>query len=73
MGDHGEIREGMWRMIDIKSLKKEDEARNVTYTDGVGCKEYGHITSWNERNIFVDYGNSCGRGIATRPDDLTFV
>ena len=59
-------------MIDPNSLTKDDKNRNVTYIDGVGNKEYGHITSWNDVYIFVDYGTSCGRGIATSPDDLTF-
>lgn len=59
-------------MIYIKNLTEEDRCREVTYTDGTGAKEFGHITSWNEVNIFVDYGNSCGRGIATYPCDLSF-
>ena len=59
-------------MINIKELKTKDVKRNVTYIDNMGNKEYGHITSWNENFIFVDYGYSCGRGIATSPEDLEF-
>ena len=59
-------------MIDINNLTKKDEGRNVVYIDGAGDVEEGHITSWNKRFIFVDYGSSCGRGIATYPNDLRF-
>ena len=59
-------------MIKIEDLKDTDKGRSVTYTDGVGETEFGHISSWNEKFIFVDYGNSCGRGIATSPSDLTW-
>ncbi len=59
-------------MIIIEKLIEQDKCRNVIYTDGAGGKEEGHITSWNKKFIFVDYGNSCGRGIATNPEDLKF-
>jgi hypothetical protein len=58
--------------IDIEKLSTEHKGRNVVYTDGVGNTEEGHITSWNDTFIFVDYGNNCGRGIATSPEDLEF-
>jgi hypothetical protein len=58
-------------MIKIENLKESDKGRSVTYTDGVGDKEFGHITSWNQRFIFVDYGHSGDQGgIATDPKDL---
>ena len=60
-------------MIDIKELTKEDIKRNVTYVDGTGDIEQGHITSFNDTYIFVDYGKNCGRGIATKPEDLYFM
>lgn len=67
----------MTNNINIKELTKEDIGRNVTYTPFEGCDsrdlEHGHITSFNESNIFVDYGNSCGRGIATSPSNLKFI
>lgn len=59
-------------MIEIEKLTKEDIGRNVIYTNGIGEKEYGYITSFNDKYIFVDYGNSCGRGIATSSRDLDF-
>ncbi len=59
-------------MIKIENLTKEHKNRQVVYTDGTGETEEGHITSWNDTYIFVDYGNSCGRGIATDPKDLDF-
>ena len=59
-------------MIKIEKLKEEHKNRNVIYTDGTGSIEEGHITSWNDRFIFVDYGHNCGRGIATDPRDLEF-
>jgi len=59
--------------IDITKLTDKDLNRSVIYTDGTGDTESGHITSWNDVYIFVDYGNSCGRGIATSPDDLNWT
>ena len=61
------------KMIDVEKLKDNDKQRAVIYTDGTGDTEEGHITSWNDMYIFVDYGNSCGRGIATSPTDLTWT
>ena len=60
-------------MIDIKNLTEEDIKRTVIYTDGTGEIEQGYITSYNDKFIFVDYGKNCGRGIATRPEDLKFI
>ena len=59
-------------MIDIEKLSEEDIKRKVIYTDGTGDIEEGHITSFNKKFVFVDYGKSCGRGIATSPNDLKF-
>ncbi|KKM68672.1 hypothetical protein LCGC14_1458590 [marine sediment metagenome] len=60
-------------MIDLKTLKDSDMKRLVVYTDGTGDKQEGHITSWNNVFIFVDYGKSCGRGEATDPRDLDWL
>ena len=60
-------------MIDLNSLENKDIRRLVVYTDGVGNREEGTLTSWNDRFIFVDYGNTCGRGIATDPKDLDWT
>ena len=64
-------------MLDIYSLTSSDKGSSVVYTPFEGCDEglleYGHITSWNDKFIFVDYGDSCGRGKATSPQDLRFA
>ena len=64
-------------MINIKELKDNDVKRAVIYIsnfmNGTGEVEQGHITSWNDKYIFVDYGKNCGRGIATDPYDLEFM
>jgi len=60
-------------MINIKELTEEDIKRAVIYTGGAGEIEQGHITSYNDTFIFVDYGKNCGRGIATSPEDLYFM
>jgi hypothetical protein len=59
-------------MINIKELTEKDIGRSVVYT-AYNHKEYGHITSFNEKYIFVDYGKNCGRGTATDPKDLKFT
>jgi hypothetical protein len=41
-------------MIDIKNLTDNDVSREVVYSDGVGGKEFGHITSWNDKFILVE-------------------
>jgi len=60
-------------MIILENLTDIDKNRKVVYTDGTGDTEEGHITTWNSSFVFVDYGNSCGRGIATDPNDLNFL
>ncbi len=60
-------------MIVLEDLTEADKQRSVIYTNGVGEEELGHITTWNLTYVFVDYGNSCGRGIATNPNDLHFT
>ena len=62
-------------MIKISELTKESDInRKVIYQPqhSNGKIEEGRITSWNDTYIFVDYSNS-GRGIATRPEDLSFI
>lgn len=64
-------------MINREKLTNADVGRAVIYTPFELCskilKEEGYITSWNHIYVFVDYGHSCGRGIATSPDDLEFM
>ena len=59
--------------IDIEKLTQLDVGRNVVFDKGGVGEELGHITSWNDVNVFVDYGYSCGRGIASSPERLDFV
>lgn len=67
-------------MINIKELTIEDGGRWVEYINGTGEKERGRIKSWNDSFIFVVY--KCNEewlryrdftGVATSPQDLTFV
>lgn len=64
-------------MINIKDLTQEDIGRSVQYTPFDDCSpseyEYGHITSFNDTFVFVDYGKNCGRGQGTNPSDLNFI
>ena len=61
-------------MIDIATLTKEDKSRNVVYKSGTGQEDYGQITSWNDKFIFVRYvSTSNEEGRATRPEDLRFM
>ena len=57
-------------MICIETLKDDDIGKEVIYVDGVGSREIGHITSWNHKYIFVNYGKTDGYGAATYPRDL---
>tara|TARA_R110000868_G_C10972986_1_gene771095 strand:+ start:3079 stop:3255 length:177 start_codon:yes stop_codon:yes gene_type:complete len=54
----------------IEELKESDINRKVIYRDRFKA-EYGRITSYNSKFVFVDYSNS-GRGIATDPEQLAF-
>lgn len=69
--------------IQIKSLTDEHKGRHVAYTSQCGNKiEFGHITSWNEKFIFVKYylqvkphemRRSGSTSEATSPADLEFL
>lgn len=60
-------------MIDPAKLTSKDKGRLVVYHPHPANKaEQGRITSWNELYVFVDF-NNVGRGVATRPETLTFV
>lgn len=63
-------------MIDIAKLSQKDLGRPVLYIPFKGCDislyEYGKIKSFNESFIFVVYGRTRGRGVATSPHDLIF-
>ncbi|MDR1176919.1 MAG: hypothetical protein LBK83_15775 [Treponema sp.] len=57
-------------MIDISKLIEKDKGREVVFDDGPK-REFGIISSWNERFVFVKY-NGSQHGKATRPEDLRF-
>ena len=59
-------------MIPISRLKESDIGKEVTYVSYPNNREIGHITSWNEKFIFVNYGTTDGYGVATDPKDLYF-
>lgn len=72
-------------MIDISTLTEADKGREVAY-DSIAKTEYGRITSWNKRFIFVRYHTVVpkhpGRAVmartgetseATSPEDLEFA
>ena len=62
-------------MLDILKLNEKHIGRYVTYTPFDDCDksliEQGVITSWNQRIIFVRYGNDTNSK-ATSPSDLNF-
>ena len=57
----------------IEELKEEDKGRAVTWQERKGIKrrEFGVITSWNDRFVFVRYGSDL-HSKATNPEELTF-
>lgn len=72
-------------MIEISSLTEKDKEREVLYED-YGQFEWGRITSWNEKYVFVRYHARQWKNMphgekapltgttsqATRPEDLEF-
>lgn len=70
-------------MIDIRELNDTHIGREVRYISSGGDKiEFGKITSWNDRFIFVRYHTQIKpnrlsftgeTSAATGPEDLTFT
>jgi hypothetical protein len=58
-------------MIEISKLSEKDKGREVVFNSHGSKTEFGIISSWNERFIFVKY-NGRQQGQATRPKDLRF-
>jgi hypothetical protein len=58
-------------MIEISKLTEKDKGREVVFTSQGSKREFGIISSWNERFIFVKY-NGSQQSQATRPEDLRF-
>jgi hypothetical protein len=57
-------------MIEISKLTEKDKGREVVFDSGRKI-EFGTISSWNERFVFVKY-NGRQQSQATRPEDLRF-
>jgi hypothetical protein len=57
-------------MIEISKLKEKDKGREVIF-ELRGSREFGIISSWNKRFIFVKY-NGSRQSHATMPEDLRF-
>jgi len=56
--------------MNIKDLTEKDVNRKVIYSS-FNSKEVGVISSWNDKYIFVRYGNKTF-GEATDPNDLEY-
>lgn len=54
-------------MIDIEKLTFADIGKIVSYKD-----ESGELMAWNDKNIFVRYGDD-EHSKATNPKDLKFI
>jgi len=59
-------------MIEIAKLTETDKDREVVFECPGKETEYGFISSWNERFIFVKYGGS-QQSQATKPEHLRFA
>jgi hypothetical protein len=57
-------------MIDLSMLTEEDKGRIVIF-ETPEKRQFGVISSWNKRFIFVKYDNFQSQ--ATRPEDLRFA
>jgi hypothetical protein len=58
-------------MIEIAKLTEEDKGREVVFDSRGMKREFGIISSWNKRFIFVKY-NGSQQSQATMPEDLRF-
>jgi hypothetical protein len=56
-------------MICITALKEKDIGREVVFELSGKEREFGHISSWNGRFIFVRYGSNT-QSQATNPENL---
>lgn len=57
-------------MIDISKLTESDIGRNVTYHREWCDKEFGKLSSWNHKFIFVKFKGPTGE--ACEPEDVSF-
>lgn len=57
-------------MIQISKLTQKDIGRNVTYHRDFCEKEYGKLSSWNTKFVFVRFKGPTGE--ACEPQDVSF-
>jgi hypothetical protein len=57
-------------MIEISKLTEEDIGRNVTYHRDFCDKEFGKLSSWNQKFVFVRFKGPNGE--ACEPEDVSF-
>ncbi len=57
-------------MIDPEKLTELDIGRNVTYHREHCDREYGKLSSWNEKYVFVRFRSPNGE--ACEPQDVSF-
>jgi hypothetical protein len=58
-------------MIELSKLTEKDKGREVVFDSRGPKMEFGIISSWNHRFVFVKYGGS-HQSQATKPEDLRF-
>jgi hypothetical protein len=56
--------------VDLSELTPASIGAGVIYKPE---NEQGHITSFNQRFVFVAFPHTMGRGQAVRPEDLEFI
>lgn len=57
-------------MIDPKTLTEADIGRNVTYRREFCTVEYGRLTSWTDKVVFVRFKGPTGE--SCEPADVSF-
>jgi len=57
-------------MINISKLTDADVGRNVTYHREFCKREFGHLSSWNAKFVFVRFKGPTGE--ACEPADVSF-
>lgn len=57
-------------MIDIATLTEADVGRNITYHREHCKREFGQLSSWNDKFVFVRFKGPNGE--ACEPEDVSF-
>ncbi len=58
-------------MIEISRLKESDKGRKVVYHREFCNKEFGELSSWNNKFVFVKFKGPTGE--ACEPTDISFA